>query len=95
MSAGQRGDARYAKSVRCVPWQPNPAEAAEDEPVGMARIISVPMVPIERRPAVPVVESRKYRARLRSVQDLFSDGKTQYERRFGEPFIGPIIPFGS
>ena len=27
--------------------------------------------------------------------DLLSDGKTPYERRFGEPFKGPIIPFGS
>ena len=27
--------------------------------------------------------------------DLLSDGKTPYERRFGEPFEGPIIPFGS
>ena len=32
---------------------------------------------------------------LRNIQDLLSDGKTQYERRFGEPFKGPIIPFGS
>ena len=24
-----------------------------------------------------------------------SDGKTPYERRFGQPFEGPIIPFGS
>ena len=33
---------------------------------------------------------------LRSIQeDLLSDGKTPYERRFGEPFEGPIIPFGS
>ena len=32
---------------------------------------------------------------LRSIQDLLSDGKTPYERRFGEPFKGPIIPFGS
>ena len=32
---------------------------------------------------------------LRNVQDLFSDGKTLYERRFGEPFQGPVIPFGS
>ena len=63
MQAGQRGDARYAKSIRGVPWQPNPAEAAEGEPVSMARIISVPMVPIEHRPAVPVVEPREYRAR--------------------------------
>ena len=23
------------------------------------------------------------------------DGKTPYERRFGQPFKGPIIPFGS
>ena len=32
---------------------------------------------------------------LRSVTDLLSDGKTSYERRFGQPFKGPIIPFGS
>ena len=32
---------------------------------------------------------------LRNIQDLLSDVKTPYERRFGEPFKGPIIPFGS
>ena len=32
---------------------------------------------------------------LRNVTDLFSDGKTPYERRFGQPFKGPNIPFGS
>ena len=32
---------------------------------------------------------------LRNIQDLLSNGKTSYERRFGEPFQGPIIPFGS
>ena len=32
---------------------------------------------------------------LRNIQDLSSDGKTPYERRFGEPLKGPIIPFGS
>ena len=32
---------------------------------------------------------------LRNVTDLWSDGKTPYERRFGQPFKGPIIPFGS
>ena len=32
---------------------------------------------------------------LRNVTDLVSDGKTPYERRFGQPFKGPIIPFGS
>ena len=32
---------------------------------------------------------------LRNVTDLLSDGKTPYERRFGQPFRGPIIPFGS
>ena len=32
---------------------------------------------------------------LRNIQDLLSDGKTPYERRFGEPFKGTIIPFGS
>ena len=32
---------------------------------------------------------------LRNVTDLLSDGKTPYERRFGQPFEGPVIPFGS
>ena len=32
---------------------------------------------------------------LQNVQDLFSDGKPPYERRFGQPFKGPIIPLGS
>ena len=32
---------------------------------------------------------------LRNVTDLLSDGKTPYERRFGQPFKGPLIPFGS
>ena len=32
---------------------------------------------------------------LRNIQDLLSDGKKPYERRFGQPFKGPIIPFGS
>ena len=32
---------------------------------------------------------------LRNVTDLLSDGKTPYERRFGQPCTGPIIPFGS
>ena len=32
---------------------------------------------------------------LRNIQDLLSDWKTTYERRFEEPFKGPIIPFGS
>ena len=32
MLGGQRGDARYAKSIRGTQWQPNPAEAAEGEP---------------------------------------------------------------
>ena len=32
---------------------------------------------------------------LRNVADLLSDGKTPHERRLGEPFKGPIIPFGS
>ena len=32
---------------------------------------------------------------LRNVTDLLSDGKTPYERRCGQPFKGPIIPFGS
>ena len=32
---------------------------------------------------------------LRNVIDLISVGKTPYERRFGQPFKGPIISFGS
>ena len=32
---------------------------------------------------------------LRNVTDLLSDGKRPYERRFGQPFKEPIIPFGS
>ena len=32
---------------------------------------------------------------LRNVTDLLSDGKTPYERRFGQACKGPIIPFGS
>ena len=32
---------------------------------------------------------------LRNVTDLLSDGKTPYGRRFGQPFGGPVIPFGS
>ena len=32
---------------------------------------------------------------LRNIQDLLTDGKTPYVRRFGELLKGPIIPFGS
>ena len=32
---------------------------------------------------------------LRNVTDLLSDGKTPCERRFGQPWKGPIIPSGS
>ena len=32
---------------------------------------------------------------LRNIQDLLSDGKTPYERRFGETVKWPIIPFGA
>ena len=32
---------------------------------------------------------------LRNVTDLLSDAKTLYDRRFGQPFRGPIVPFGS
>ena len=40
-------------------------------------------------------DSMEWFSYLRNIQDLLSDGKTPYERRFGEPFEGPIIPFGS
>ena len=32
---------------------------------------------------------------LRNIQDLLVDGKTPFERRFGEPFQGPVILFGA
>ena len=31
---------------------------------------------------------------LRNVKDLLADGKTPYQRRFGEQFVGPASPFG-
>ena len=40
-------------------------------------------------------DSMECKIYLRNIQDLLSDGKTPYERRFGKPFKGPIIPFGS
>ena len=32
---------------------------------------------------------------LRNIKDLWSDGKTLHERRFGMSFNGPVIPFGA
>ena len=32
---------------------------------------------------------------LREIQDLLADRRTPHETRFGEPFKGPIIPFGA
>ena len=32
---------------------------------------------------------------VRNVQDILADGETPHERRFGESFKGPIIPFGA
>ena len=40
-------------------------------------------------------ESMECFSYLRIRQDLLSDAKTPYERRFGKPLTGPIIPFGS
>ena len=31
----------------------------------------------------------------RNFQDLLADVKTPHERRLGEPFTGPAIPFGA
>ena len=36
--ARQRGDAAHAKSIRGVPWQPNPAEVVEGEPLSLRGI---------------------------------------------------------
>ena len=30
-----------------------------------------------------------------NVEDLLENGKTPYERTFGEPFTDPVIPFGA
>ena len=38
-------------------------------------------------------DSMEFYTYLRNVQDLLSDGKTPFERRFGKPFKGQIIPF--
>ena len=40
-------------------------------------------------------DSLECHCRLRNVQDLLADVKTPYERRFGENFQGPVIPFGA
>ena len=40
-------------------------------------------------------DSMEFHTYLRNATDLLSDGKTPYERRFGQPCKGPIIPFGS
>ena len=40
-------------------------------------------------------DSMEWYTYLRNVTDLLSVGKTPYERRFGPPFKGPIIPFDS
>ena len=32
---------------------------------------------------------------LKNIQDLLTDGKTPYARRFGMLFNGPVIPFGA
>ena len=40
-------------------------------------------------------DSMKCYCNLRNIQDLLPDGKPPCERRFGEAFKGPIIPFGS
>ena len=40
-------------------------------------------------------DSVEFYCYLRIIQDLLSDGKTPYERRFGEPFDGAVIPCGA
>ena len=42
-----------------------------------------------------LADSMECHTYLRNVQDLLLDGKTPYERRFGKPFKGPVIPFGA
>ena len=40
-------------------------------------------------------DSMEWYTYLRNIQDFVAEGKTPYERRCGEPFEGPIIPFGA
>ena len=40
-------------------------------------------------------DSMEWYCYLRNVQDLPTDGKTPYERRFGEPFKGLTMLFGA
>ena len=42
-----------------------------------------------------LADSMECHCYLRNIQDLLSDGKTPYERRFGQPLKGPIILFGA
>ena len=39
-------------------------------------------------------DSKECYCSLQNIQDLLSDGKTPYERRFGMPFKGRVIPLG-
>ena len=41
------------------------------------------------------VDSMECYCCLRNIQNLLADRKTPYERRFGIPFNGPVIPFGA
>ena len=41
------------------------------------------------------VDSMECYTYLRNIQDILFDERTPCERRFGQPFKGPIIPFGS
>ena len=41
------------------------------------------------------LDSAECQCYLRNVQDLLTEGKTPFERRFGEPFKGPMIPCGA
>ena len=41
------------------------------------------------------VDSLECYCYLQNIQDLLSDGKTPYLRRFGMPFDGAVIPFGA
>ena len=48
-----------------------------------------------REAAWKLADSMECYTFLRNVTDLLSDFKTPSERCFGQPFKGPIIPFGS
>ena len=65
-----------------------PKEQCAEEKEGMSAVLSQAGLDEKWLP-----DSMECCCHLRNVQDLMADGKTPHERRFGEPFKGPVMPF--